>query len=103
MDQPAHRHRQDRAQQQHRDDDRDTLPTPGELSEELLAQAVVAALKQGASWAQIGAHLGVPDPCAPPHGGCSDLQWQNAIVEHQNARAQRIHPTDMPAPRTTES
>ncbi|QQZ19361.1 hypothetical protein GO592_38835 (plasmid) [Rhodococcus sp. 21391] len=73
------------------------------MSEELLAQAVVAALKQGASWAQIGAHLGVPDPCAPPHGGCSDLQWQNAIVEHQNARAQRIHPTDMPAPRTTES
>ncbi|MFC9356547.1 hypothetical protein ACFTZB_08185 [Rhodococcus sp. NPDC057014] len=102
MDQPVHRHRQDRAQQQHRDDDRDTLPTPGELSEELLARAVVDALKQGASWAQIGAHLGVPDPCAR-HGGCSDLQWQDAIVEYENVRAARIHPTESTVPPTGES
>ncbi|MDT2009423.1 hypothetical protein FXW78_46435 [Rhodococcus opacus] len=70
------------------------------MGEELLAQAVTAALTQRASWAQIGARLGVPDPCAPhPICECSDLQWQNAIVDHENARAQRIH-TNEPGPQT---
>ncbi|MDT2006521.1 hypothetical protein FXW78_21115 [Rhodococcus opacus] len=71
------------------------------MGEELLAEAITAALTQGGSWAQIGARLGFPDPCAPS-GACSDLQWQNAIVDLENARAHRTHtdpnPTDRPAP-----
>ncbi|QSE86966.1 hypothetical protein JWS14_48320 (plasmid) [Rhodococcus koreensis] len=57
---------------------------------------MAAALTQGASWAQICARLGVPHPCAPDRE-CSDRQWQDAIVDHENARAQRIH-TTMPGP-----
>ncbi|WP_257890305.1 hypothetical protein [Rhodococcus sp. USK10] len=88
-------HHQDR-RRQHRDDDRTQLAPPGELGEELLARAVTAALTQGVSWAQIGARLGVSDPCAPDRE-CSDRQWQDAIVDHENARAQRVH-TTMPGP-----
>lgn len=88
-------HHQDR-RRQHRDDDCTQLAPPGELGEELLARAVTAALTQGASWAQIGARLGVPHPCAPDRED-SDRQWQDAIVDHENARAQRIH-TTMPGP-----
>lgn len=91
--------RPDRARQ-HREAAHGSLAAPGELGEELLARAVAAALVQGASWALIGARLGVPDPCAARSGcTCSDLQWQDAIVDHENARAHRIHdPLPGPGP-----
>ena len=76
-------HHQDR-RRQHRDALTQLAP-PGEPGEELLARAVTAALTQGASWAQIGARLGVPDLCAPDRE-CSDRQGQDAIVDHKNAR-----------------
>ncbi|WP_216854628.1 hypothetical protein [Rhodococcus opacus] len=98
MDQPVPRHRQDRPRQRDRDD---AAPSRrrGERGEELLARAVAATLAQGTSWAQLAAHLGVPDPCTTPHCTCSDLHWQNAIVEHENARSHRVH-TPGPEPDT---
>lgn len=64
-----------------------------ELAEEFLTQAVAAALVDGDSWARIGDRLGVPAPHAADGGVPSDEDWQNAIVEHENARATRRHPT----------
>ncbi|QQZ19306.1 hypothetical protein GO592_35625 (plasmid) [Rhodococcus sp. 21391] len=59
------------------------------MAEEFLTHAVAAALVDGDSWAR----LGVPAPHAADGGVPSDEDWQNAIVEHENARATRRHPT----------
>jgi hypothetical protein len=62
----------------------------GEQRDELLARAVIEALAEGMSWAQIGARLGVSRPSRP--GTVCDRDWQDAIVDHENARARRIQP-----------
>ena len=61
----------------------------GEQADDFIARAITDALAEGMSWAQIGARLGVPPP-APDHDDVvSDLDWQEAIVAHENARAAR--------------
>ncbi|BAH48375.1 hypothetical protein [Rhodococcus opacus] len=63
------------------------------MGEEFLARAVAAALADGASWAEIGARLGVPTPHTTGAGGTpSDADWQNAIAEHENTHVTRRHP-----------
>lgn len=58
---------------------------PGEEDEELRARSVIDALARGLSWEQIGTRLGVAPPAA--HGGpATDRDWQDAIVDHDNAR-----------------
>lgn len=64
--------------------------TAGEQRDELLARAVIDALAEGMSWEQIAARLGVPRPAR--HGTITDRDWQDAIVDRENARAQRIQP-----------
>jgi hypothetical protein len=62
---------------------------------------VAAALVDGDSWAQIGERLGVPPPNAAGGSTPSDEDWQNAIAEHENARATRRPPTPTGTQETT--
>ncbi|WP_280783915.1 TetR/AcrR family transcriptional regulator [Rhodococcus opacus] len=62
----------------------------GEQRDELLARAVIEALAEGMSWEQIGARLGVSRPSRS--GTVCDRDWQDAIVDQENARARRIQP-----------
>jgi hypothetical protein len=62
----------------------------GEQRDELLARAVIDALVDRMSWEQIAARLGVPRPTR--HTAVTDRDWQDAIVDRENARAQRIQP-----------
>ena len=56
-----------------------------EQDEELLARSVIDALAGGRSWEQIGTRLGVAAPTA--HSGpVTDRDWQEAVVDHENAR-----------------
>lgn len=58
---------------------------PGEEDEELLARSVIDALAGGMSWEQIGTRLGVAAPTA--YGSkATDRDWQEAVVDHENAR-----------------
>ncbi|MGW4339568.1 hypothetical protein ACWEK5_43315 [Rhodococcus koreensis] len=73
-------------------EDPDALQEPvsaGERAEELLARAVATALTEGTSWSQIGARLGVPPPTSADGGAPTDRDWQNAIADHENTRAQK--------------
>ncbi|MFF2027084.1 hypothetical protein [Rhodococcus koreensis] len=83
------------------DDPADPVAVFGEQADDFIARAIMDALAEGMSWAQIGARLGVPPP-APDHDDeVSDRDWQEAIVAHENARAARRryddrHRTDGP-------
>ncbi|MDF3313408.1 hypothetical protein P3H15_51855 [Rhodococcus sp. T2V] len=79
------------------DTDHADAVTGGDHSDELLARAVIEALKAGKSWAQIAAQLGVPPRSAGSPADMTDHDWQEAIVAHENARATRLN--DQPAPR----
>ncbi|BAH56183.1 hypothetical protein ROP_pKNR-00910 (plasmid) [Rhodococcus opacus B4] len=60
----------------------------GVQTEDLLTRAVIEALKAGKSWAHIATQLGVPPPSTCDHVA-TDRDWQEAIVDHENARAAR--------------
>jgi hypothetical protein len=91
MDESAHRHRHRRDRLEDSSAASDDAGAPaGEQRDELLARAVIDALVEGMSWEQIGARLGVPRPTRP--AAVTDRDWQDAIVDRENARAQRIQP-----------
>ncbi|MGW5152880.1 hypothetical protein [Rhodococcus koreensis] len=75
--------------------------TGGDRTDELLARAVVEALKAGRTWAQIAAQLGIPPPSADGTADMTDHDWQEAIVAHENARATRLN--DQTSPRRPET
>ncbi|MGW4336684.1 hypothetical protein ACWEK5_28325 [Rhodococcus koreensis] len=71
--------------------------TGGDHGDELLARAVIEALKAGRTWAQIATQLGVPPP--PSAGRPADMtehDWQEAIITHENARATRLNDRTSP-------
>ena len=85
MENPIHAHRAD----QQDPSGTCAIPDPvfgGDQTDELLTKAVIEALAAGMSWAQIGERLGVSSPAACVLGA-GDLDWQEAIVAHENARA----------------
>ncbi|MFC9361984.1 hypothetical protein ACFTZB_36105 [Rhodococcus sp. NPDC057014] len=73
----------------------------GGHGDELLARAVIEALKSGRSWAQIAAQLGVPPPPTRDGGDLTEHDWQEAIIAHENARAARL--SDRTSPRRPET
>ncbi|MFC9360768.1 hypothetical protein ACFTZB_29870 [Rhodococcus sp. NPDC057014] len=88
MDESAHHHTDRLEDSAEVSDDAPTAPVRDEQRDEVLARAVIDALADGMTWEQIGARLGVPRPSR--HDAVTDREWQDAIVDHENARAQRI-------------
>ncbi|MGV9869896.1 hypothetical protein [Rhodococcus koreensis] len=82
------------------DADHTDAVTGGDHGDELLARAVIEALKAGKSWAQIAAQLGVPPPAPRDHADLTEHDWQEAIITHENARAARLN--DQPTPQRSE-
>lgn len=68
----------------------DSADFDGDQTDERLARAMVEALQASRSWAHIATHLGVPPPAIRDPLDMTDRDWQEAIVAHENARADRL-------------